>query len=39
MITVSVVPRVFHILKSVTKDFASTGWMKEADKDHISTWF
>ena len=38
MLTGSAVPRVTHILKSVSKDHASTEWMQAADDAHLSTW-
>ncbi len=38
MLTVVVVPRLTHVLKSVPKDASSTGWMKTVDDAHLSTW-
>ena len=38
MLAGSAVPRRSHVLKSIPKDQTSEPWMKEADKEHISTW-
>jgi hypothetical protein len=38
MITGFAVPRLTHILKTVTKDTTSTAWMQSADDAHFSTW-
>jgi hypothetical protein len=32
------VPRLTHIVKSVSKDDAATGWMTTVDEAHLSTW-
>jgi hypothetical protein len=38
MLIGSAVPRLSHVLKSVPKDQTSEPWMKEVDKEHMSTW-
>ena len=38
MLIGSAVPRLTHIVKSVPKDDASTGWMSAVDDAHLSTW-
>ena len=38
MLIGSAVPRLTHIVKSVPKDDASTGWMSAVDDANLSTW-
>jgi hypothetical protein len=38
MLMGAVVPRLFHILKSVQMNNNSVGWMKEMDGAHLSAW-